>query len=80
MFFAIHDDIAKVALKWAAEGKIKGGHHEAMWDERRKTRNLENEIDERGYSWGTIERAAKSREERRSLDSLPLCATRHNKD
>ena len=41
MFFAIHDDIAKVALKWAAEGKIKGGHHEAMWDERRKTRNLE---------------------------------------
>jgi hypothetical protein len=38
-----------------------------------------NEIKERGYTWGTIERKANNREEWRKL-VLVLCAMRHSKD
>ena len=41
--------------------------------------SIENEIKERGYTWGTIERKANNREEWRKL-VLVLCATRHSKD
>ena len=40
---------------------------------------IENEIKERGYTWGTIERKANNREEWRKL-VLALCVMRHSKD
>jgi ribosomal protein L24E len=40
---------------------------------------IENEIKERGYTWGTIERKANNREELRKL-VLVLCAMRYSKD
>jgi hypothetical protein len=42
-------------------------------------RTIENEIKERGYTWGTIERKANNREEWRKL-VLAICAMRHSKD
>ena len=68
------DDMTKVALKWTPEGKRRRGRPKTTW-----RRTMESEIKERGFSWGTIERTAKNREEWRSL-VLALCATRHNKD
>jgi hypothetical protein len=45
-----------------------------------KTKNtIENEIKERGYTWGTIERKTNKREEWRKLVHA-LCSTRHSKD
>jgi hypothetical protein len=41
-------------------------------------RTIENEIKERGYTWGTIERKANNREVWRKL-VLALCAMRHSK-
>jgi hypothetical protein len=46
--------MTKVALKWTPEGKIKRGRPKTKW---RPT--IENEIKERGHTWGTIERKAK---------------------
>jgi len=51
---------------------------------KRKTKHnmeatIENEIKERGYTWGTIERKANNREEWRKF-VLALCAMRHSKD
>jgi hypothetical protein len=47
---------------------------------KRKTKhNTENEIKERGYTWGTIERKANNREEWRKL-VLALCTMRLSKD
>ena len=68
------EDMAKVALKWTPEGKRKRGRPKTTW---RCT--IENEIKERGYSWGTIERKANNREEWKEL-VLTLCAMRHSKD
>jgi hypothetical protein len=42
-------------------------------------RTIANEIKERGYTWGTMERKANNREEWRKL-VLVLCAMRHSKD
>jgi hypothetical protein len=51
--------------------------------ERKTKNNMEahhrNEIKERGYTWGTIERKANNRKEWRKL-VLVLCAIRHSKD
>jgi hypothetical protein len=41
-------------------------------------RTIENEIKERGYTWGTVERKANNREWRKLV--LVLCAMRHSKD
>jgi hypothetical protein len=47
---------------------------------KRKTKNtIENEIKERRYTGGTIERKANNREEWSKL-VLVLCAMRHSKD
>ena len=64
----------KVALRWTPERKGKRGRPNTTW---RCT--MENEIKERGYTWGTIERKAKNREEWRK-HVLALCAMRHSKD
>jgi hypothetical protein len=66
--------MTKVALKWTPEGKIKRGRPKTKW---RPT--IENEIKERGHTWGTIERKANNRVEWRKL-VLALCAMRHSKD
>ena len=66
--------MTKVALKRTPEGKRKRGRPKTTW-----RRIIENEIKERGYTWGTIERKANNREELRKL-VLSLCAMRHNKD
>jgi hypothetical protein len=61
-------------LRWTPEGKRKRGRPKTTW-----RRTIENEIRERGYTWGTIEREANNREEWRKL-VLALCAMRHSKD
>jgi hypothetical protein len=40
---------------------------------------MENEIKERGYTWGTMERKANNREKWRKR-VLALCTMRHSKD
>ena len=40
--------------------------------------NMENEIKERGYTWGTIERKENKEEWRKLV--FALCAIRHSKD
>ena len=69
------DDMTKVALRWTPEGKGKRTRHKTTW-----RRTIENEIKERGYTWGTIERKANNREEWRKLVRLALCSMRHSKD
>jgi hypothetical protein len=64
----------KVALRWTPEGKRKRGKPNTTW-----RRTTENEIKERGYTWGTIERKANNREELRKL-VLALCTMRLSKD
>ena len=63
----------KVALRWTPEGKRKRRRPKTTW-----RRTIENEIKERGYTWGTIERKANNREWRKLV--LALCAMRHSKD
>jgi hypothetical protein len=41
-------------------------------------RTIENEIKERGYTWGTIERKENGEEWRKLV--FALCAIRHSKD
>ena len=65
--------MTKVALRWTTEGKRKRGRQKTTW-----RRTIENEIKERGYAWGTIERK-ENREEWRKL-AFALCAIRHCKD
>jgi hypothetical protein len=59
--------MTKVALRWTSEGKRKRGRPKTTW-----RRTIENEIKERRYTWGTIERKAKNRAEWRKL-GLALC-------
>ena len=66
--------MTKVALRWTPEGKRKRGRPKTTWK-----RIIENEIKERGYAWGTIERKANNSEEWRKLVLAP-CAIRHSKD
>jgi hypothetical protein len=68
------EDMTKVALRWTPEGKGKRGRPITTW-----RRTIENEIKERGYTWGTIERKANNREEWRKL-VLTLCAINHRKN
>jgi hypothetical protein len=68
------EDMTKVVLRWTPEGKRKRGRPKTTW-----RRTTENEIKERGYTWGTIERKVNNREEWRKL-VLALCAMRHSKD
>jgi hypothetical protein len=68
------EDMTKVALRWTPEGGKKRGRPKTTW-----RRTIENEIMERGYTWGTIERKANNRKEWRKL-VLALCAIRHSKD
>ena len=68
------EDMTKVGLRWTPEGNRKRGRSKTTW-----RRTIENEIKERGYTWGTIERQANNREEWRKL-VLALCAMRHSKD
>ena len=68
------EDMTKVALRWTSEGKRKRGRPKTTW-----RRTIENEIKERGYTWGTIERKANNREKWRKL-VLALCSMRHSKD
>ena len=68
------EDMTKVALRETPEGKRKRGRPNPTW-----RRTIENEIKERGYTWGTIERNANNREEWRKL-VLALCAMRHSND
>jgi len=68
------EDMTKVALRWTSEGKRQRGRPKTTW-----RRTIENEIKERGYTWGTIERKANNREEWRKL-VLALCAMKHSKD
>ena len=68
------EDMTKVALRWTSEGKRKRGRLKTTW-----RRTIENEIKERRYTWGTIERKANNREEWRKL-GLALCVMRHIKD
>ena len=56
------EDMTKVALRWTAEGKRKRGRPNTTW-----RRTIENEIKERGYTWGTIDRKSNNREEWRKL-------------
>jgi hypothetical protein len=56
------EDMIKVALRWTSEGKGKRGRPKTTW-----RRTIENEIKERGHTWGTIERKANNREEWRKL-------------
>jgi hypothetical protein len=49
--------MTRVALKRTPEGKRKRGTPKTTW-----RRIIENEIKERGYTWGTIERKANNRE------------------
>ena len=67
------EDMTKVVLRWTPEGKRKRGRPKTTW-----RRTIENEIKERGYTWGTIERKANNRDEWRKL-ALALCAMRHSK-
>jgi hypothetical protein len=67
-------DMTKVALRWTPEGKGKRGRPTTTW-----RRTIENEIKERGYTWGTIERKANNRQEWRRL-VLTLYAMSHRKD
>jgi hypothetical protein len=69
-----HRKVIKVALRWTPEGKRKRGRPKTTW-----RRTIENEIRERGYTWGTMERKANNKEEWRKL-VLAICAMRHNKD
>ena len=46
-----YEDMTKVALRWTPEGERKRGRPKTTW-----RRTIENEIKERGYTWGTIER------------------------
>jgi hypothetical protein len=48
------EDMTKVAPRWTPEGKRKRGRPKTTW-----RRTIENEIRERGYTCGTIERKAK---------------------
>jgi hypothetical protein len=41
-------DMTKVALRWTPEGKGKRGRPITTW-----RRTIENEIKEKGYTWGT---------------------------
>ena len=68
------EDMTKVALRWTPEGKGKRGRPITTW-----RRIIENEIRERGYTWGTIERKENNGEEWRKL-VLTLCAMSHRKD
>jgi hypothetical protein len=54
-------------------GKGKRGRPITTW-----RRTIENEIKEKGYTWGTTERKANNREEWRKL-VLIICAMRHRK-
>jgi hypothetical protein len=65
--------MTKVALRWTTAGKRKRGRPKTTW-----RRTIENEIKERGYTWGTIERKD-NREVWRKL-VFALCAIRHSKD
>jgi hypothetical protein len=65
--------MTKVALRWTTEGKRKRGRPKTTW-----RRTIENEIKERGYTWGTIER--KDNEEVWRKLVFALCAIRHSKD
>ncbi|XP_063411262.1 uncharacterized protein LOC134694195 [Mytilus trossulus] len=69
-----YDDTTKVALRWTPEGKRKRGRPKTTW-----RRIVENELKERGYTWGTVERTANNKEGWRKL-VLILCAIRHSKD
>jgi len=62
------------SLLLAFEGKRKRGRPKKTW-----RRTIENEINERGYTWDTIKRKANNREEWRKL-VLALCTTKHSKD
>jgi hypothetical protein len=53
-----------VALKWTPEGKRKRGRPKTIW-----RRTIENEIKERGYTWGTI--VKKSQQQRRVEETCP---------
>jgi hypothetical protein len=68
------EDLTKVALRWTPEGKRQRGRPKPTW-----RRTIENEINERGYTWGKIERKVNNREEWRKL-VLALCAMIHSKD
>ena len=65
--------MTKVALRWTTEEKRKRGRPKTTW-----RRTIENEIKERGYTWGTIERKA-NREEWRKL-VLALYVMRNSQD
>jgi len=62
------------SLLLAFEGKRKRGRPKKTW-----RRTIENEINERGYTWDTIKRKANNREEWMKL-VLALCTTKHSKD
>ena len=63
----------KVALRWTSEGKKKILLLKTKW-----RRTIENEIKERVYTWGTIERKENGEEWRKLV--FALCAIRHSKD
>jgi hypothetical protein len=65
--------MTKVALRWTTEGKRKRGRPKTTW-----RRTIENEIKERGYTWGTIERKDNGEVWRKLV--FALCAIRHSKD
>ena len=62
------EDMTKVALRWTPEGKRKRGRPKTKW-----RHTIENEIKERGYTWGTTERKANNREEWRETCPCPMC-------
>ena len=61
-------DMTKEALRWTPEGKRKRGKPKTTW-----RHTIENEIKERGHTWGTIERKANNREGMEETYPCPMC-------
>jgi len=66
--------IPKVALTWTPEGKRKRGRPKETW-----RRSIEKEIKNNGYTWGSLQKIAKDRQQWKSLVAA-LCASMHEED